>query len=368
MTVQVKKIIFRVDASLELGIGHLMRCCCLADYLTNKGCKCEFILKDQEGNSSELLESRGYKLHRIKSINPDKIKLGGINANYRSVIDVNQEIDAIQCRPILELSKPQWLIVDHYSLGSIWENKLKHLANNLMVVDDLADRNHVCDVLLDQTYSREITDYSNLTQSKTEFLLGSNYSLLRQEFRQWRKRSLAKRNNNLVKNILISLGGVDNGNITCDILQNLNQIKNINDVNFKIILGSSSPHKAEVLEHITSSKLKFELISDANNMAELYTWADIVIGGGGSSAWERCCLGVPTILLVLADNQKFVAECLQKLKAVWLANNIDAIREFICLALEGTTDSKLMMNKMSEIASSIVDGYGVERVGRKILA
>jgi len=222
-----------------------------------------------------------------------------------------------------------------------------------MVIDDIADREFQCDVLLNQNLGICKNDYKGKVPNNCELLLGCDYALLRTEFINLREKALEKRKNTtLIKNILISVGGSDIKNRTYDILQEIDDILNI-----VVVLGGSSPHNKMIKNYAKNNKdnKNIKVIIDANNMSELMFEADLAIGAGGSTSWERCCLGLPTLLLVTAENQRKIAENLVKLGAVKI---IDNLKE----DLQNTLNDFFLWKSMSKKAQIVCDGLGVKRI------
>ncbi|MBT6471973.1 MAG: UDP-2,4-diacetamido-2,4,6-trideoxy-beta-L-altropyranose hydrolase, partial [Candidatus Marinimicrobia bacterium] len=289
------KAIFRVDASLKMGTGHVMRCLTLAQVLNENGADVEFICRKHEGSLIDKIRSSGFVVHELEVFEETKVDNKLAHSHW---LGATQQQDADDCINILKAEKLDWLIVDHYALDEEWQKRLKPCYEKLMVIDDLADKIFDCDVLLNQNLGTQIEDYKNKIPDNCELLLGCNYALLRSEFSDLRERALVRRKNTIeINNILISMGGSDNENITYDILQQLDDRFNI-----VVVLGSSSMHSDMIAGYAEGKKIK--VIIDADNMAELMLEADLAIGAGGSTSWERCCLGLPTLLFVTAENQR----------------------------------------------------------------
>jgi UDP-2,4-diacetamido-2,4,6-trideoxy-beta-L-altropyranose hydrolase len=241
------------------------------------------------------------------------------------------------------------LVVDSYALGQHWHQKLRAHTKKILVIDDLADRQFDCDILLNQNLGVEEKVYEGRVPRDCKLLLGCNYALLRPEFSETRIEALEKRlYNTEIENILVSLGGSDIDNVTYDILQQLDSKFNI-----VVVLGKTSPNIKMIKAYAKNKNI--EVIVDANNMSELMLNADIAIGAGGSTSWERCCLGLPTLLCVLADNQRGAAERLEDQGAVIIIKNLKTDLQLI---IENSDHQNIMSNN----AKSICDGLGCKRV------
>jgi UDP-2,4-diacetamido-2,4,6-trideoxy-beta-L-altropyranose hydrolase len=224
-----------------------------------------------------------------------------------------------------------------------------------MVIDDLADRKHQCDILLDQTFGRQQEDYSVFTPKDCQLLLGSQYALLRPEFAEWRPYSLERRTKPEFKQLLINMGGVDIDNVTKSILDELKICNLPDDTNITIVMGGSAPHLESVKSKAITLPYKTEVKVDVDNVAEIMANADIAIGAAGSTTWERCCLGLPTIQIVIAKNQNTIAKSLAEENAIKLLQD----KEELSSMINGATS---WMKDVSNVAQQISDGLGSMRV------
>ncbi len=233
------KVAIRADASLQIGTGHVMRCLTLAEVLRQQGDEVEFICRAHEGNLLERIQQQGFKTHELcPAIEGQANGTCKKETLYGEVwLGSTQEQDAEQCKPILETMKPEWLIVDHYAIDQTWQILLKGSYKKLMVIDDLADRKHQCDILLDQTYGRKQGDYIALVPKDCQMLLGSQYALLRPEFAQWREYSLKRRANPELKKLLITMGGVDLDNVTSEVLDILKNCNLPKEIEIIVVMG-----------------------------------------------------------------------------------------------------------------------------------
>jgi len=242
------------------------------------------------------------------------------------------------------------LIVDNYALDEIWHKQLRPYTKKIMVIDDLADRQFDCDVLLNQNLGTQIEDYKGKVLNCSKLLLGCDYALLRSEFSNLREKALIKRKNTKeIKNILISMGGSDLANKTYDILQEISE-----DLNIAVILGGISPHN-KMIKNYAKSKKNVKVVVDADNISRLMFDADLAIGAGGSTSWERCCLGLPTLLYVFGENQRKIAENLEELGAVKIVDNLK-------VDLQNILNNFSFWKIMSEKAQTVCDGTGVKRI------
>ena len=352
------KIVIRADASIEISTGHIMRCLTLADVLKNQGAEVSFICREHKGNLIHHIEEKGYFVYKLDALLSKTDRLNELNYSplvHASWLGSTQQEDAEACDSILEAIIPDWLIVDHYALDYRWQIKLKKHYKSLMVIDDLADRKHECNLLLDQTFGRKFDDYSKLVPQDCILLLGAQYALLRPEFLKWRKYSLQRRTNPELKNILINMGGIDRDNVTGQVLNILKSCVLPEKITVTVILGVANPSIEAVKKLANEMLIKTEVKVNVNNMAELMADADLAIGAAGSTTWERCCLGLPSIQVVLADNQSLIAENLNK------ANVIQFVENLLSLSLTVNSIVK-RLKKLSFLSSTMTDGRGSDDV------
>jgi len=346
-------VVFRVDASLQMGIGHVMRCLVLAQALKENGAKVEFICRNYKGNLINKISSYKFLVHKLEFFSAEDSDDDNLTDSYW--LGVSEEQDLEDCINVIKERRIDWLIVDHYLLGEKWQKGLKPYYKKLLVIDDLADRRHYCDVLLDQTFGRKQDDYSAYTPKDCLLLLGSKYSLLRPEFHKWRSYSLKRRNQPEFRQLLISMGGTDFKNVTENILDELKFCNLPKDINITVIMGESAPNLESVKSKIHALPFKSNIKVDVDNLAEIMANADIAIGAAGSTSWERCCLGLPTIQIVLAKNQINIAESLAKINAIRLLQDVKDLPRTI-------SDARNWMIDVSNISRKVSDGLGINRV------
>ena len=361
------RIAFRADASIDIGTGHVMRCVTLAEALRSRGHECLFIGRDHPGNLEALIRQKGFEVHLLAPGRSDALipEQESVPA-HSDWLGVPWHFDADQTRNIVGGRQVDWVVVDHYALDARWEQEVSQVGAKVMVIDDLADRNHHCRLLLDQNLGRQPEDYDGLTKPDCIRLCGPRYALLRPEFAAMRKLSLERRRSPEVRRILITLGGVDRENVTGEVLRVLSRSRLPPETELDIVMGASAPGLDSV--RVQASKLPFRATVSVNvsDMAERMCLADLCIGAAGGTSWERCCLGLPTVLLVLAENQEGGAKALGDVGAAIVVRregeSIDA--------LESVVDRLLGSHELSEIgqmASSVTEGNGVESVLEKMM-
>lgn len=283
------QITFRVDASQDIGIGHLMRCLTLADELKCHGVNTAFICQNLPDNLVPLVAQKGHALCNLPATATGERR------------DWEQDAaDTINCINASKVSV-DWLVVDHYKIDGQWESRLSTHVKKIMVIDDLANRPHQCDLLLDQNfYSDQDTRYSGLTSPNCKKLLGPKYALLRPEFLH--ARAQLRERGGEIKRILVFLGGGDPDNLTTRAIEAI-QALGRPDIATDVVVGVSNPHLGSIREFCNRIPNTTFLVQ-ISNMAELISAADLAICAGGATTWERCFLGLPSITVVFADNQE----------------------------------------------------------------
>jgi UDP-2,4-diacetamido-2,4,6-trideoxy-beta-L-altropyranose hydrolase len=354
------RIVFRTDASLKIGNGHVMRCLTLAHALQKQGAKVQFICREHEGNLIAQIKSEGFEVFALPLCDYEPFchtaQLNESPLFHAEWLGSTQAQDAQACLPIVQALNPHWLIVDHYALDKEWEIALSGYYQKLMVIDDLGDREHICHVLLDQNIDAKLEKYRQKVPIECVLLMGTFYALLRPEFAQWRERSLFRRANPVFKELLITMGGVDAENYTGLILESLRTGGLPDDLVITVVIGETAPHYEAVQSLALKMQVRTEVKVNVKNMAELMARADLAIGAAGATTWERCCLGLPTILMVLAPNQVGVGKELAKRGAAFLIHRSDELLPFI------TSMEIQLLEALSLRSRAITDGLGVLRV------
>jgi len=317
------KVIFRVDASLQIGTGHVMRCLCLAEALRKGGDDVEFICRQHNGSLVNKIRLAGFNVYELELLKNSKVDNKLFHSSW---LGVTQQKDSYDCIKILKKVKTDWLIVDHYGLDKDWQIELKSYCKKIMVIDDLGDRMHDCNLLLDQNFGSTQAKYQGLVKKYCKIIAGPNYALLRDEFLQWRDYSLKRREKKLqINTLLVTLGGVDSDNYTEKVLQMLAKCKLVMSTEIQVVMGENSPHLSRVQNQASKMPFRTTVNIGVSNMAELMANADLAIGAAGSTTWERCCLGLPTIQLIISENQRQISEALDKINAIKLLEKLDDI-------------------------------------------
>lgn len=352
-----KNVAIRVDASNEIGTGHFMRCLTLADGLKAQGAQVCFVSRNLPEHLASIL---GEKKHGL-------IKLAGAYRQDSSGklahshwLGTSMEVDAKECIGLLGSYSWDWLVVDHYALDAQWESALRKVVGKIAVIDDLADRSHDAELLLDQNLYPDMAQrYSGLLSDGCRALLGPSYALLRREFIE--ARSLVRPRNADIRKIFVSFGGSDLTNETEKSLMAISAL-NESDISVDVVIGAGNSHYEKVRVLCTSLK-GVRLHYQVDNMAQLMSGADLAIGAGGSTTWERCALGLPALVLSVAENQIAIAEGMERVGAHrHLGRSSDVSVSQLNAALEEMRVAPGRREKMSQAASAVVDAKGCNRV------
>jgi UDP-2,4-diacetamido-2,4,6-trideoxy-beta-L-altropyranose hydrolase len=330
-------IVFRFDASPAIGGGHAIRCAALAAELTRQGHRCGF-----------AANAAGADL--ACAILP--------NAELVRLTDNDAEFEAMKKRwP----DGVDWLVVDHYGRDAAFERAAKGWCRKIMIMDDLPTRPHAGDMLVDQTLGRSEAEYRALVDRDCKVLAGAEYTVLREEFRAHRKAALARRDTlPPTPRIVISFGASDANKATLRVLDGLRSVKR--PIGVEILVGRLCPHLGEI-ETAVRSDPRASLVVDPISIAPHFAQADLAIGAPGMTSWERACLGLPAIVIPVADNQVDNAAALERHGAVTVLPVIERVTaEEIAAAVSSLLDQPARWQAMSVAAAHAVDGDGVKRV------
>ena len=349
------RVAFRVDASRKIGYGHFMRCLTLADALKPGGAQVRFVCRHLPDGLRALLSPRGHALAVLNGAAEAPEPEALPHAHF---LGTSQQRDATDTLQALSGAVWDWLVVDHYAIDARWESVLRQAARNVMVIDDIADRTHDCDVLLDQNlYPDMETRYAGKVSDRCRSLLGPRYALLRDDFRQLRERTEPR--SGLVRRIFVFLGGADPENLTERAIRALRRSGDGFAVD--VVVGGENPHRAAIED--TCRSFGYECHVQTTRMAELMAAADLAIGAGGSASWERCCLGLATLSVAFADNQVRIAAALDSAGAcLFLGDQFTATEQRMAEGVRTLVEDRRRLSEISRNAFALVDGRGAERV------
>ncbi len=346
------ELFIRADASVQIGTGHIMRCIALAQAWQDKGGKVTFISHCESEKLRDRIITEGFDLITIDYPHPHPS-------------DIEKTISTIKHLSSFAFDiAPTWLVLDGYHFTPDYQKAIREAGIRLLVIDDMNHLPHYhADILLNQNIYAPELRYN--CDAHTKLLLGTKYVLLRREFLKYKdlKREMHRR----ARKILVFMGGADPTNETGKVLKAL-KLLNRDDVAVDVVIGASNPFKDEIITmakqipHVTCH-------FDVNNMAELMSSADMGIGAGGTSTWERCCIGLPSIIMVLADNQKKIAEELEKEGVVV---NLGWHEEVTEMDIRDAAQSLLAdadkRRDMGLKGKGMVDGNGARRTAQEMLS
>ncbi|USR89925.1 UDP-2,4-diacetamido-2,4,6-trideoxy-beta-L-altropyranose hydrolase [Phormidium yuhuli AB48] len=356
------KVIFRVDSSAQIGSGHLIRCRTLAEELRRRGAEVRFICREHRGNLIHLLSQAAFP---VTVLPPPPESSGEMREDYQAWLGVSGETDAQETLLALGGESADWLVVDHYGLDAVWERQLRPQVKQILVIDDLANRPHDCDVLLDQNYSQlGERRYQGLVPHSCRLLLGPRYGLLRPEYQLYRQTRSPHRGQ--VRRVLVFFGGTDSQNMTGKALEALSSSE-FEGISVDVVVGANNPHRGE-LEQLVEARHsagigETRLYSTRPHLADLMAQADLALGAGGTTTWERCCLGLPTVVVSIAENQVAACEALQAEGVIQYLGaashiNVTQLRTVLCEWLGQPSQ----LQDMSVQGQLHVDGLGTQRV------
>lgn len=354
------KIVFRVDASLAIGIGHVMRCRTLAAALQKKGAHIRFITRAHVGHLADMLVRDGF----TTTLLPQPARIENKGNDYAAWLGVSQQEDADQTIVALENQQCDCLIVDHYGLDQAWEAQLRPHTRKLMAIDDLANRPHECDMLLDQNYTVAGQErYLAWVPEHCQLLLGTRYALLRPEYAQYRETMVPRAGE--IKRLLVSMGGADNANITGKILAALSAAQLVH-LEVDVVIGSNFIHTAGVTKQ-ANARPHIHIYGPRPHLADLMAKADLAIGAGGATTWERLYMGLPSLVMSIAENQVPACEALASsglIRYMGNAHDLDvaAIESALLEALAGVRQ----LRALAKANQALVDGRGASRVAEAL--
>ncbi len=338
------RAVFRADASPALGGGHVVRCLTLARALERLGWQCAFAVNSEAADTVAALAGSDVTVVTGTAAG----QAAGLRKHWPQGVD--------------------WLIVDHYGLDADFEEACRPWAQRLLVIDDLADRPHHCDLLLDHTHGREAVDYDGRRPPGTRLLLGSDYALLRRDFARARQGSLARRTGTgAPQRVLVNLGATDPQNHCLVALRAI--IESGLDLAVDVVFGAGAPHREALRKAVAGMAMPVRLHVETDQMPALMAEADLAIGAAGTAAWERCCLGLPTLMIVVADNQRQVAASLSAAGAAEVVSGEgDTLVARLAAALRRLADDRAALAAMSERAAALCDGRGCDRATLALVA
>lgn len=342
------RVVFRVDASIHIGSGHVMRCLVLAQELKRIGYNVLFATREQKADLNTLINTRGYEVIALQK--PYEWSTPNHSSDYAAWLQVSEEQDSLDF--IKKVKYADLVIVDHYGIGATWHETVKNKLNCILtVIDDLV-RVHRAHIIVDQTLNRPPTCYEKIFPCKA--LTGTDYALLNPEFTK--QRQILQRSSPSCNDILLTMGGIDKPNATLKVLKTLATVKQPRPTT--VLLSQQAPHYSAIKEFAEEHPDWVKHVEFVDNMANFMGQFSLVIGAPGSTSWERACLGIPSILIPIADNQNDISKALVNAQAVKLIKLEDISNQLIS-SIEYLDNHWEYYSKQNFV---LCDGMGVKRV------
>ena len=368
-----KNLIIRTDASVQIGTGHVMRCIALAQAWHERGGNVTFLSRCDSGSLHQRIIEEGFDFISIEKPHPDPndlkktISILSNSTNQTNATNITNQTLDVPKRSALCALRPAscWLVVDGYHFTPDYQKTIKENGYRLLVIDDMAHIDHYhADILLNQNINASKLNYS--CDKDTVQLLGNEYAMLRREFlkyRNWEKQIPEK-----AKKILVTLGGTDSNNVTLKVINALIML-NDPDIEVKIVVGPSNPHKKILKSAALHAPCSMRILENAANIPELMAWADVAISAGGSTCWEMAFMGLPSLIITIADNQDGIAEAIGKAGAgIDLGWHENISIKQCTQALKKILQNKNKRSSFSEQGQKLVNGKGSQKVIKAMLA
>jgi UDP-2,4-diacetamido-2,4,6-trideoxy-beta-L-altropyranose hydrolase len=371
-------VLIRVDAGVRIGSGHVARTLTMADALKRRGVGAHFVCRKHFGHLESWIKSRGFSVTML----PLEIQSPSDNHQpYAEWLGAPADLDVEQTLAVARQGKYEWAITDHYAIDEAWHSRIRTVVPHVLAIDDLANRKHDADVVLDQNYHHDFANrYDNLVPESCVRLLGPQYTLLRPQFEQSRhklsKLKSVKRSD--IENWMVFMGGMDEQNVTSMVLQafQMEPIESLiepGQLRIHTVIGSSNPHLSQVVRicrQITSrERIQAKLHVQVDDMAGLMSQMDFAVAAGGTNTWERCCLGLPTAVVTVAENQVQVARDLDSAGVSCFIGQHDQLNsKLLATALADQWVHRDRRITMRQRSLELVDGGGTTRVSERILS
>ncbi|WP_431483997.1 UDP-2,4-diacetamido-2,4,6-trideoxy-beta-L-altropyranose hydrolase [Pseudomonas solani] len=345
------RVLIRADASLRIGFGHVMRCLTLADALRDSGCEVLFACAAEPGNALQLIADRGFSTCALPG--------GDLRQSAEAPLPWAADIAALWVA-LDGAGTFDWCIVDHYGLGADWQRAVRARARQVMVIDDLANRDHDADLLLDQNLTASNRAYAGRLPAPCQSLLGTRFALLRPEFFGGPIELAGE-----ARRVVVSFGGVDP---TKETLKAMEALQGLPALEVDFVAGAANPAWDELVSRCEGQP-NWRLHRHLNDFAELLRRADLCIGAGGATSWERAVLGIPTLCIALAENQRPNAEALAEAGAhLYLGESSAVTAADLRAAVQVLAGNLGLRRSLAARSRALVDGMGVGRVLCALLA
>lgn len=352
------RLLIRVDASKIIGTGHLMRCLSFAEEAVSQGHVVAFAMRYYNNELYDKINKAGCVVYQLPD-NKISEKDTSVVSKYDSWLGTTQKYDALQVIDVMRSFNPDWIIVDHYAIDSDWHNIVRIECDKVIVIDDLANRSFNCSLLINQNLGFTRDQYARFLPSDTVCLFGPEFAMLRSEFKTFRPPYVKQLTGKKIETVLINFGGSDPNDCTLSVLRELECSNYARSCKFIVVLGCEYGNSDGLMQFLTSSNLNTEVCVDVQSMAPLMLNADLCIGAGGTSVWERCCLGLPSITLSIAENQKEIVKNLSE-KGVLLKAELSSVTNYFDELFRFGGD--LILDSLAMKSYDLCDGFGTARI------
>jgi UDP-2,4-diacetamido-2,4,6-trideoxy-beta-L-altropyranose hydrolase len=350
------RILIRADTADGVGTGHLVRCLALAGRLRERGVRVTLACAPASPHVARMVAAAGCELIDVTPASTGARR----RATEDALPAAEQQADAAASRAAVAGDAPAWLVVDHYGLDACWEREMRPGARRILVIDDLTCRPHDCDLLLDQNpgADREAR-HRRLSGSAPRLLVGPRFALLRPGFAAARAGSGPRQGT--VRRILVMHGGLDPTGETPKAVQALQRLRAV-AAHIDVVAGSANPH-ADAVRAACARDPRMHFHHGATNVPELMAAADIALGACGSTSWERCCLYLPAVAVIAAENQREIAAGLAAAGAAEISGwHAEVTADALASAVERLAAAPGTVRAMSMRAGELTDGLGIDRV------
>lgn len=331
-------VLFRADASTNIGGGHIVRCMTLANELVERG-----------HQAALMAQPEGVEVFP---------RLGKV---FPTLVEVCETPESLQS--CLREAKIDVVVFDHYEIGQALETAARSIAK-VVVFDDYPSRIHDCDLLVDPTYGRTMQEYRELLPGNVEYAVGTDFALLRSEFSRMREVSLDKRiEKNAIQDVFICFGLTDYGDLTVPTVTGI--LDKYPDLRLHVAVGSEADC-VQTLRCIAEETKNLLLQVDPVSVAKMMAEADLLIGAAGSMSWERCCLGLPSIAVPVVKNQHDIATALGSSGGALIVQPDETFLDQLITAIDSLLGNADLARSIGKVASGICDGLGAKRVADHI--
>ena len=355
-------IAFRVESSDTIGSGHLVRCINLANNFLSKGHTCYFIINNKSKEIVKLIKSNNHKILKLGIRNNKKIiNINKNDTKFTNWLGHKWSIDAQNTIKYIKSNRIKILIVDHYAIDSRWERKVKKYVNQLVVIDDLDNRDHHSDFIIDQNFRPDYERHYKKNICNCIRLMGPSYALINPVYSKFKKKYIKQK----ISNIFVFFGGSDQNLLTEKVLDILSSEK-FNKYQINVVIGLNNNRYSKIKSKFNKKK-NLKIFYNLNNLADLMKKSDLAIGALGINTWERMCVGLPTLVISSGSDQNIFAEYLNRRKLIKLLGYSNSLKPYTLSKKINLHVSKLNNKNVSHRLQKIVGGKGTERVVKNII-